>query len=235
MNTDSLSIVITFLIVDTIALLGLIIYKIAKECRRRKILHFGDRAEELVAETIREEFPGGILLNDIFLKTYRGITQIDHILICKWGIFVIETKSHNGQINIGKKEWVQIYKDKVVHFHSPLLQNKSHVNAVERLFRRHRTLAKTKIQGIVVFTSEKVHFSRRQDGVIRLKELSPYIKSGGESLNRRELLTARPGRQYLSRQKMEQIEKILRKNCVKSRGKRNRHEKTVRNLDRRKR
>ena len=235
MKDSIFPIIIVFLVVDTLALLSLLIYKILKEYRRHKIRHFGDWAEEVVAETIREEFPGSILLNNIFLKTPHGSTQLDHILLCKWGIFVIETKSHNGKINIGKKEWVQIYGDKVVHFHSPLLQNQIHVKALEQTLKKHRALAKMKVSGIVVFTSKKVSFSKRPEGVLRLHELSPYIKSGGQSTNRRELLTARPGRRYLTRQKMEAVEKAIRKNSVKSSRKQNLHEKKVRNLDRRKR
>lgn len=235
MSKDFISVIIIFFVVDTVALLGLLIYKIAKEIKHRKIRHFGDRAEEEVAKTIREEFPGSILLNNVFLKTNRGSTQLDHILISKWGVFVIETKSHNGRINVGKKEWVQIYGDKVVRFHSPLLQNQSHIRALETLLQKHRSFRKIRVKGLVVFTSKKVSFSHRKDGVIRLSELSPYIKSGGESLNRRALLTAHPGRQYLTSQKMEALEKYIRKNRVKSTRKRNLHEKTVRNLDQRKR
>ena len=164
-----------FLLLDFAVLLILAVYGIYRHLRRRKILHYGDRAEETVSQALESDFPGGVVLNNVYLKTDRGTTQLDHILICKWGVYVIETKSHNGRIQIEKKEWVQFYKDKILRFHSPLLQNESHVHALERVLKKHRAFQNIKVQGLVVFTSKKVHFSKRQDGVLRLDELSPYI------------------------------------------------------------
>ena len=38
-----------------------------------------------------------LVINDIMIKTKDGIThQIDHVVISKHGIFVIETKQYNG-------------------------------------------------------------------------------------------------------------------------------------------
>ena len=169
---------IAFLIVDAIALLIFLLFQLKKEVKRNKIRHFGDRAEEEVAAYIKENFPSAVLMNNIFLKTARGITQLDHILLCKWGVFVIETKSHNGKINLHSKEWVQIYKDKIVRFHSPLLQNETHCKALETLLRKSSAFRRIPVRGVVVFTSKKVHFSKRHSQVIRLEELSRYIKTG---------------------------------------------------------
>lgn len=233
MNESLSRILLIFLSVDALALFVLLIFKIRKEWKRKKIRHYGDRAEETVRRTLEEEFPGSVVLNDVLLKTHRGTTQIDHILICKWGVFVIETKSHNGTIRMEKKEWVQIYGDKVVRFHSPLLQNESHIRAVKAVLHTYRALRNLPVQGIVVFTSQKLRFTGRRDGVIRLREISPYIKSGGKTLSHRALLTAAPGRSYLSRQKILQIEKALKKGSVKSANVKRRHEKKMKTLDRR--
>ena len=147
-----------FLSVDLAALLGLAIWLIRKAIRRRQVLHFGDKAEEEVSETLKREFPGAVVLDNVYLQSGRGSTQLDHILICKWGLFVIETKSHNGRIQIDQKEWVQFYKEKIVRFRSPILQNESHVRALEQVLKKHRALQRVKIRGLVVFTSKKVHF-----------------------------------------------------------------------------
>ena len=95
MNPSLITALLIFLSVDAIALFALLLSKILKEIKHRKIRHFGDQAEKIVSETIAREFPGAVLMNNVFLKNGKGVTQIDHILICKWGIFVIETKSHN--------------------------------------------------------------------------------------------------------------------------------------------
>ena len=233
MKDTSFLVLLVFFSVDALALLALLIFQIHKRIRHNKIRHFGDRAEEIVSETLLREFPGSVLMNNVFLQTKTGFTQIDHILLCKWGVYVIETKSHNGKINIGKKVWVQIYGDKVVRFHSPLLQNEIHKKAVASVLQKYRHLSRIPVNGIVVFTSQKMYFSQREAGVLRLQEVSPYIKSGGKTLSRKSPLTAQPGVKYLSRQKINALEKAIRKNRVKSTRKQKLHDKKVRNLDRR--
>lgn len=232
MNPSLTTVLLIFLSVDAIALFALLLAKIRKELKRRKIRHFGDQAEKIVSETIAREFPGAVLMNNVFLKSGNGVTQIDHILLCKWGIFVIETKSHNGLINTEKKEWVQIYGDKVVRFHSPLLQNEIHRKALAKLLSKSKSTARFEPKGIVVFTSKKVRFTKRQDGVVRLDDLSLYIKSGCKTVRRRGPLTAPSGIRYLTRQKIAQIEKAIRKGSVRSRKEKSTHEKNVRLMDR---
>lgn len=55
-----------------------------------------------------------VLLNDCTLPDDRGgTTQIDHILISPYGVFVIETKNYKGWIfgSAHQKKWTQqIYK-----------------------------------------------------------------------------------------------------------------------------
>lgn len=36
------------------------------------------------------------ILDDIYIKTDRGTSQIDHIVVSIYGIFVIETKNYKG-------------------------------------------------------------------------------------------------------------------------------------------
>ncbi|MBR5295888.1 MAG: NERD domain-containing protein [Clostridia bacterium] len=232
MNEPLLLFLFIFLSVDALALFFLLIFKIKKEMKRNKIRHFGDRAEEEVSLLLEEEFPGCVILNNVLLKTSRGSTQIDHILLSKWGIYVIETKSHNGKITPGKKEWIQIYGEKVVRFHSPLLQNEIHKEALSRVLKKYRSFAHIPVKGVVVFTSKKLIFEKQLDGVVRLHELSPYIKSGGRTRNRRTLLTASLSEKYLSRQKIAALEKAIRQNTIRSSRKRKLHEKNIRRLDR---
>ncbi len=220
-----------FLVVDAIALLILLFYRIHREIKRKKILHFGDRAEEAVSEALAREFPTGIVLNNVYLKNGRSVTQLDHILLCKWGIFVIETKSHNGLIETEGREWVQIYRDKVVRFHSPLLQNKIHCKALKNALRPLRWADKIPIKPIVVFTSDKVYFSKRTEGVLKLSQLGPYIKNGGRIAGRRRAITASPRGNYLSAKKIKLLEKMIRKNCVKSLKRKKDHGRMVRTLD----
>lgn len=70
-----------------------------------------------------------ILLNDCTLPDDRaGTTQIDHILISPYGIFVIETKNYKGWIFGGErqKNWTQQIYKKRYKFQNPLHQNYKH-------------------------------------------------------------------------------------------------------------
>ena len=38
------------------------------------------------------------VINDVILKTSRGTSQIDHLVVSNYGIFVIENKNFSGNI-----------------------------------------------------------------------------------------------------------------------------------------
>lgn len=76
-----------------------------------------------------------LVLNDILLKFDGNTTQIDHIVICKAGIFVIETKNFKGWIHGHEKSeyWTQTiyqYKNKL---RNPIKQNWVHVFALKEI------------------------------------------------------------------------------------------------------
>jgi hypothetical protein len=76
-----------------------------------------------------------IILNNIMLKTDGGTTQIDHIVVSVYGIFVIETKNYKGWI-FGKETdeyWVQNIYGKKNRFMNPIRQNFAHLKALEAL------------------------------------------------------------------------------------------------------
>ncbi len=74
-------------------------------------------------------------LYDIMLKTASGTTQIDHIVVSIYGIFVIETKNYRGWIFGNKKSntWTQSVFDKRRQFFNPIKQNYGHIYAVKKL------------------------------------------------------------------------------------------------------
>ncbi len=62
----------------------------------------------------------------------EGTTQIDHVVVSPFGIFVIETKNYGGWIfgTAKQRQWTQqIYRNKF-RFQNPLHQNKLHVAAL---------------------------------------------------------------------------------------------------------
>ena len=75
------------------------------------------------------------LIKNVTLLTDDGTTQIDHIIVSKYGIFVVETKNMKGWIfgSQNQKQWTQqIFKHKS-KFQNPLHQNYKHVKTLEDL------------------------------------------------------------------------------------------------------
>lgn len=72
-------------------------------------------------------------LHNVTLPTPDGTTQIDHVFVSRFGIFVLETKNLNGWIfgTENQSHWTQkIYKQSF-KIQNPLRQNFKHVKAVE--------------------------------------------------------------------------------------------------------
>lgn len=93
------------------------------------------------------------ILNDIILKTDRGTTQIDHIVVSQYGIFVIETKNYKGWI-LGKESdeyWTQNIYGKKNKFYNPIRQNYAHTEAIKALLSK---CPNAKIIPIVAFSGE---------------------------------------------------------------------------------
>lgn len=76
-----------------------------------------------------------LVLNDVMVKGDRGTTQIDHVVISKYGIFVIETKQINGTIygNDYDKNWTIYYGKEKHSMYNPTHQNWGHVQALKKV------------------------------------------------------------------------------------------------------
>ena len=76
-----------------------------------------------------------IVLSDLMLLQGRRLTQIDHVVVSVYGIFVIETKNYHGTITgTERKEfWTQERHGKRYNFRSPFRQNYAHIRALMQL------------------------------------------------------------------------------------------------------
>ena len=72
------------------------------------------------------------LLNNIMVEDEKGTHQIDHVVISKYGIFVIEMKNYYGLIigNQYKEKWYQYLGKNKYAFHNPMYQNYGHVKTL---------------------------------------------------------------------------------------------------------
>lgn len=76
-------------------------------------------------------------LNNITLPLANGgSTQIDHVIVSKYGIFVIETKNYKGWIygNEKQRQWTQAFANgRKYKFQNPLRQNYLHIKTLADL------------------------------------------------------------------------------------------------------
>ncbi|MDD2468925.1 MAG: NERD domain-containing protein [Desulfobulbus sp.] len=72
-------------------------------------------------------------IHNVTLPTLDGTTQIDHVIISQFGIFVLETKNMTGWIFGGENQpqWTQRIYKQTFKFQNPLRQNFKHVKALE--------------------------------------------------------------------------------------------------------
>lgn len=69
-------------------------------------------------------------------KTKEESTQIDHVIVSVYGIFVVETKCFKGKIITDPEApelWLQIVGRRKYRVQNPLMQNYSHVKAVQKV------------------------------------------------------------------------------------------------------
>lgn len=118
-----------------------------------------------------------ILLNDCtFPDEQNQTTQIDHILLSPYGIFVIETKNYKGWIFGGERQktWTQkIYKNSY-KFQNPLHQNYKHQKVLEAVLAD--IVEPTLIHSIVVFMPDCEFKTSMPANVFRGTAWIDYVK-----------------------------------------------------------
>ncbi len=81
-------------------------------------------------------------LHNVTLNTPDGTTQIDHVFLSPYGIFVLETKNMSGWIFGSEKQaqWTQKLYKRTFKFQNPLRQNYKHLKALEATLGVNRPL-----------------------------------------------------------------------------------------------
>src|SRR6185312_4271363 len=132
--------------------------------------------EAAVRRALTEHFPSSDyhLLNNVTLPTSDGTTQIDHILVSRYGIFVIESKHYAGWIFADAKspQWTQVLYQTRYKFQNPLHQNRKHVAAVAHLL---EFLDTSQLHSLVVFTGDAKIKTAIPSGVLALTQLATYV------------------------------------------------------------
>lgn len=156
-------------------LLGFLVGRYRRHYRTQDLQNRGEaRLSRAVKTTFKS--PNYHLLNHVTLRFDGGTTQIDHILISRFGIFVIETKDHRGWIFAGgtDRKWTQVLYRVKFSFQNPIRQNFKHVCAIRELL---EFLPPEVIHSAVVFTGKAIFKTAVPEGVFTLKGLLDFIAS----------------------------------------------------------
>lgn len=102
---------------------------------RRKPIIKGKRFERYVSYEISQLPNEYIIFNDLFFESNGYSTQIDHIIVSPYGVFVIESKGYKGWITGGENSeyWTQTIFNSKYKFYNPIRQNIGHVRFLRHL------------------------------------------------------------------------------------------------------
>ena len=120
------------------------------------------------------------LIKNVIIPAQDGTTQIDHIIISIYGIFVIETKNMKGWIfgSERQRDWTQKIYRYQTKFQNPLRQNYKHVKALESFL----GVEECKLHSLVVFVGDSTFKTQMPDNVTYRGGYIRYIKSKSQVL-----------------------------------------------------
>jgi hypothetical protein len=115
------------------------------------------------------------LIKNITLPTADGSTQIDHIIVSQYGVFVVETKNMKGWIfgSATQKMWTQKIYRRTHKFQNPLHQNYKHTKTLEALL----GLNQAQIFSVIVFVGDSTFKTKMPQNVTYGKGYIRFIKS----------------------------------------------------------
>ena len=131
---------------------------------------YGEYAVTCVLERLPEEYR---IFNDVYLENKGYSSQIDHVVISRYGVFVIETKNYSGDVYGSEKaeQWTQYLNGDGFEFRNPILQNRSHELAIKNILH----IAPTSIIPIVVFLGGVNLHCNATSAVLYTSQLHEYI------------------------------------------------------------
>lgn len=115
------------------------------------------------------------LLRNVTLPVEGGTTQIDHIIVSRFGVFVIETKNMKGWIFGGERQktWTQKIYRHSVKFQNPLHQNVKHVKALEALL----GIDGSAIHSVIIFIGGSTFKTPMPENVTQAFGFLRYVKA----------------------------------------------------------
>ncbi len=144
--------------------------------------HRGKLSEKLVENKL-SNLPGEyVMFNNVLFEGNGKSSQIDHIVVSPYGVFVIETKGYYGWI-LGSENgeyWTQNIYGKKYKFYNPIFQNSGHIRFLSYLL---KDLYVPRFISIIVFDNRTdIKVNIRDNIVINRCHLENAILSFNEKI-----------------------------------------------------
>lgn len=138
---------------EHVIILLIIIVAISFKFYQAKIT--GKIAEKMVHYKLTKLPEEYYVINNALFQGNGRSTQIDHIVVSPYGVFVIETKGYKGWIFGGEdaESWTQNIYGHKSQFYNPILQNEGHARFIAYLL---KDIGRIPIIPIVVFNNDAV-------------------------------------------------------------------------------
>ncbi len=132
-----------------------------------------------------------MIVND---KSKSGYSQIDHVVITPFGLFVIETKNYAGKVSgrYDDKYWIVNGKFKM---YNPFRQNYGHIKAIQKsllldetinvysmvsftqrcMFNVEPALRKITSDHLIIYDTELTEYINRKISILKVQEIAPCL------------------------------------------------------------
>ena len=161
-------------------------------------------------------------INNIMLKIGNKTTQVDHVIVSNYGIFVIETKNYKGWI-IGNEfddNWKQVIYKRKEKIHNPIKQNYGHIQALKEILNDFKDI---NYISIVAFTTKaELKVTSKTDVVYTINLPKTIKKYNDENINNlvkeeiyTKLLSLNVDSKETRKSHVKEIHKTLSENRIK--------------------
>jgi hypothetical protein len=115
------------------------------------------------------------LIKNVTIPVDGGTTQIDHVIVSRFGVFVVETKNLRGWIfgKEGDAYWTQKLYRHSEKFQNPLRQNYKHTKTLSEIL----GISEDKMHSVVVFTGDSSFKTDMSENVTNPRGYIRYIRS----------------------------------------------------------
>jgi hypothetical protein len=161
----------SFLIISLLAL-GILFLLIKYYTPKIKGFIGENKASKALKRLNNEQYT---VLNNIELNIKGSTSQIDHVIVSDYGIFVIETKNYKGWIFGYEKDksWIQVIYKYRRKFYNPILQNQGHIYALKHVLKNYKYL---RYYSIITFTKRATLKTKTYTDVVYINKLVKTIK-----------------------------------------------------------